>query len=303
MQAFTQIFNQRIFFGAMNWGMGHISRSIDMLRQLENQGNHLAIACNAEQEQIMRSYFPEAEYLALDGYPFYFSQKGFSSFHFLLQTPKLRQHIALEKKWVRDILKRKPFDLILSDHRYGFRHEDIPSVFITHQCELPLPWYGQIIQRIHASYLNAFDFCWIVDSELERFAGKLSSRPKIPSYYTGPLSRFEDAVQRKKWNIMVLNGPKAFHKLLIYHFKKELSTLDYVIGRHPEIPAHIPQIVSWREADLLLSEAKCIYSFCGYSTMMDVSRLGCAWRTIPTPGQREQEYLFQQKTLREGGLI
>ena len=303
MMALTEIFNQRILYGALNWGLGHISRSIELLRQLERQNNQLVIGCHSEQEQILRVYFPNATYVTMDGYPFDFSQKGFNSMKFFLQLPKLQKYLLREQKMIREYVNGAPIDLILSDHRYGFRHEDIPSIFITHQCQLPLPWYGKFLQTIHAFYLNKFNFCWIVDSESERFAGKLSNRPKIQSYYIGHLSRFERPVHEKKWNIMVLNGPKEFHSLLIIHFKAELCNLDYVIGCHPEIPAYIPQIISWREADSLLTESKAIYSFCGYSTMMDVCRLGCDWHTLPTPGQLEQEYLYQQKTLREGGSL
>jgi len=46
-------------------------------------------------------------------------------------------------------------------------------------------------------------------------------------------------------------------------------------------------------------QAAVIYSFSGYSTLMDVVQLGCVWKCIPTPGQREQEYIYK-KTLADG---
>ena len=174
---------------------------------------------------------------------------------------------------------------------------------MTHQCRLPLPWFGFMAQWVHRYFLRQFSTCWIMDDAGKRWAGKLSSAPNIPCYYLGNTSRFQRTSGPKKWNVLVLNGPSQFNALLIRHFQPEIGKLDYVIGTHSLIPPHIPQIQDWKEADRVLREAETLFSFCGYSTLLDVAALGCSWRTIPTPGQLEQEYLFQQKTLREGGFL
>jgi UDP:flavonoid glycosyltransferase YjiC (YdhE family) len=136
MTALEQIYNQRILYGALNWGMGHISRSIDLLRQLERQNNQLVIGCHSEQEQILRGYFPNAAYVTLDGYPISFSQNGFNSMKFFLQLPKLQKHLLREKKMVREFVKRASIDLILSDHRYvsGMRKFPAFSLRINANC-------------------------------------------------------------------------------------------------------------------------------------------------------------------------
>ena len=294
--------NRRILFAALNWGMGHVGRSIPLLKRLTDQGNCIIVACNSHQEAIYRNYFNDLIYKPLGDYPFIFNHRGFRSHDFIKSIPSLFQQHRHEKKYVEEIVHEENIDIILSDHRYGFRHPRVESIFITHQCHLPVPWYGFIIQAMHRYLMHRFQGCWIVDSETERWAGKLSKKPNIPSKYLGGLSRFNNPSKAKKGTVLVLNGPKEFHPLLIQHFQQEIPTVDCVIGTHSLIPEGIPQITDWVEADELLMNAKTVISFCGYSTLLDFEALKCEWRCIPTPGQFEQHYLFQQKTLREGGF-
>jgi len=295
--------NRRILFAALNWGMGHVSRSIPLLKQLADQGNCIVVACNSRQEAIYRNYMNDLHFKPLGDYPFVFHHRGFRSHDFVKSIPSLFKQHRLEKKYVEELVREEHIDLILSDHRYGFRHPRVESIFLTHQCQLPVPWYGFIIQAMHRYLMHRFHGCWIVDSETERWAGKLSKKPNIPSKYLGVLSRFNNQSKAKKGTVLVLNGPKEFHPLLIQHFQQEIREVDCVIGTHSLIPEGIPQITDWVEADHLLMNAKTVISFCGYSTLLDVEVLKCEWRCIPTPGQFEQHYLFQQKTLREGGLL
>jgi UDP-N-acetylglucosamine:LPS N-acetylglucosamine transferase len=64
----------------------------------------------------------------------------------------------------------------------------------------------------------------------------------------------------------------------------------------------------------LLLSASLIICRSGYSTLMDLSALGCKALLVPTPGQTEQEYLaeinagknyesIEQKNLNAGAII
>jgi hypothetical protein len=302
ISAIAHLRNRRILFGALHWGMGHVSRSIPLIETLIEQGNRIVIACNPIQEAIYRVYFPNVVYHSLSDYPFLFSDKGFRPVDIIRRIPKLFRHIQQEKRRVAELIEFECIDLILSDHRYGFVSSSIESVFITHQCALPLPYYGKVFQLIHQKLMGQFHTCWIADDANLRLAGKLSCAPKIPYLYLGVLSRFTSIQVDKKWKVLILNGPEAFHAFLIRRFEQELHDLDFIIGSHPLIPEAVPQITNWEEADKILKASHTIISFCGYSTLMDMQALQCDWITIPTPGQFEQEYLYQQKTLRDEGF-
>ncbi|NBO61665.1 MAG: hypothetical protein EBU82_11975 [Flavobacteriia bacterium] len=302
ISALANVRNRRILFGALNWGMGHVSRSIPLIASLLEQENRICIACNPAQETIYRVYFPHLTYYSLEDYPFLFSEKGFRPVDFLRRIPQLFRHIQREKVRVTEVVGIERIDLVISDHRYGFLSSKVESIFITHQCRLPLPPYGRIFQFFHRNLMRKFNACWIADDQILRLAGKLSCEPKMPHVYLGVLSRFSVSHGHQPWKVLLLNGPEAFHTLLIRHFEQELHDVDYAIGTHPLIPEGIPQITNWEEADEILKASHTVISFCGYSTLMDMQALQCHWITLPTPGQYEQEYLFQQKTLREGGF-
>ena len=48
------LFNQRIVFSALNWGMGHISRCLPLLTQLQRQGNQITLFCSEKQQKVFQ---------------------------------------------------------------------------------------------------------------------------------------------------------------------------------------------------------------------------------------------------------
>ena len=67
-----QISNAKIIFSPLNWGMGHVSRSIPILQQLLQQNNSIIVFCSAEQERIYTEYFNELHYERHEPYDFSF---------------------------------------------------------------------------------------------------------------------------------------------------------------------------------------------------------------------------------------
>lgn len=279
--------------------MGHVGRSIPILEQLMNQGNTVIIACNDDQRLFYKCYFKNIDFIDHSGYPFAFKPSGFSKTTFLATLPKLIvrhfKELGVTRKWV----KEHKIDYVISDQRYGFRSHLCHSVLITHQVSLPLPWYCFPVQVLNTYLLKRFDSCWVVDDAFHSFAGKLSKTNRKSAQYIGIQSRFKSMSQTEKKNqeILLLNGPKEFHSLLIASLLAKNPHIETIIGDAKNISdKHCIPSNDWLAIDHALLSAKKIYSFCGYSTMMDVSFLGCEWECIPTPGQWEQEYLYSLKT-------
>jgi hypothetical protein len=298
-----QISNAKIIFSPLNWGMGHVSRSIPLLEQLLNQHNSITVFCSAAQREIYELYFSNLSFIQHEPYAFSFGKKGFNNLGFIKQLPGLLNQHQRELKRIAEYIALYPTDYIISDQRYGFRNASVYSIFITHQCRLALPWYLGLGQFINRSLIQRFNMTWIMDDEHQRFAGKLSGKFASNQHYIGVKSRFHLASSVKKeertLHILVVNGPTEFHPFLVKAFESEINKIDVIIGGHLDKPVNIPRVCSWSEADEILEKAATIYSFCGYSTLMDVVALGCEWKSIPTPGQWEQGYLHK-KTLTEG---
>ena len=141
--------------------MGHVSRSLPILEQLLRQNNVITVFCSAPQEAIYASYFNNLHFIRHDSYSFSFSNEGFKLTRFIRKLPTLiKQHVK-ERNRINQYLRTNPTDYVISDQRYGFRGKSGCSIFITHQCTLPLPWYLAFGQCINRFLIKRFDATWI----------------------------------------------------------------------------------------------------------------------------------------------
>jgi predicted glycosyltransferase len=138
-------------------------------------------------------------------------------------------------------------------------------------------------------------------------AGELSHpklQPNIPLKYIGPLSRFENAEQKKIFDIcIIISGPEPqrtiFEEVLLKQIKDYPGKIAFVRGLpeqdevklsengNIEFKDHLPA----KELNELLLQSSIFVGRSGYSTVMDLVKLQLPGILIPTPGQTEQEYL------------
>lgn len=303
----TDIHGKTILISPLNWGMGHVARCIPLIKKLVNQNNHVIVACSEIQRKIFEIYFLNTTITLIDheGYPFRFYGNGNFIFDLLLNFKKLIKRHHLELIQVNQIIQKYEIDLVISDHRYGFRSDKCVSIFMTHQTQLPLPWYFKIAQVWHKKQLLKFDFQWIVDDETRRLAKKLSNKEGFPnSAYIGFLSRFEkqfsEKIERNK-GVLLISGPSEYYPILFDRFKSQINSceIDLIVGNEDafklyktlNLGAEFHYSANWMETDEIIKKAKKIYGFCGYSTLMDLQFLNCENELIACPGQLEQLYL------------
>lgn len=278
----------------LNWGFGHVSRSIGLIRQLQGQGNEVIFAGDEQQAVIIKQYFPDLKVIEHEGYPFNFRGKGRFAVDLFLSLPRLVKQFTKEKNRAEEIVQREKPDLLISDHRYGFRSDIVPSVFVTHQLQLPIEWYQSAMQLWHKNLINRFETVWVMDTKERKLAGKLSaSRGYDNVLYIGPYSRFMDGTEtgdKTVDTVLIASGPDIYAQQLVDLYAKPgviVVCADSI--RTPEGVARFSG--DWLKQDELIRSAKHIISRSGYSTIMDAQFLDASFKIIPTPGQREQEYL------------
>lgn len=302
----SEVQNKKILFSCLNWGMGHVSRSIGLIHSLIKQNNTVIIAGESDQLKIFKTYFTEIQTIELAGYPFEFEENKSFQQAIWKQKSKLRKFMNYEKKWVNEKVSEYAIDLVLSDHRYGFRSRKCISIFITHQIHLPLIGIYSFFQLFHSFWMKQFNAVWIIDDTEDKLAGKLSSSPNLKHFeYIGWFSRFQlnaesTSSQKKDISILVLSGPNVHLDYLYQNFLLHANNQNQqiVIGK-PSALALLPkhdhvsylESSNWLELDMVLTEATEIFSFFGYSTLMDAKFLSADFYLIPCPGQWEQEYL------------
>lgn len=288
--------NKIILLSSLNWGMGHVSRSIGLIDTLTAQNNKVLIACDQSQKNIFKQYFPDMEYIHIEGYPFEFKGKGEFSKDLLFTFRKLNRRLKSEVKDVKEILKNRQIDLIISDHRYGFRSMNVHSVFLTHQYNLPTKNSYRFVDSIHKRLISKFDSVWLLDSADNSYAGNLSKCNLPNASFVEIQSRFKRYPKRgnstqNNHKVLIASGPLVYAQKLIDDHKDDPS-INLFLGNE-KLNYHGRKHVSgsWIDIDQVLLNADTIVSYCGYSTIMDSQFLSARFDLKPTVGQLEQEYL------------
>jgi hypothetical protein len=286
--------NQKVLFGCLNWGSGHIARSIPLLQDLSANGNELFIRCTEEQEFVFRKYSVSAFFLVHDGFQFRFKGDGNFTREMVRNGLRFAKWNRREHQIVERLVAKHQLSFVLSDHSYGLRSSNAHSIFITHQTKLP-PKAGWLAQQIHQRWITRFDEIWIMDEAENRLAGILSDSVSNSSYI-GWYSRFRNmettTVPGKV--VGIVSGPEPYAEQLFHWILKNYGQQELVLissKSYTGLPNNIKLINDWEQADLEIASAETIVSRNGYSTLMDLKFLNKKSILIPTPGQLEQEYL------------
>lgn len=298
-------------FSPLNWGLGHATRLIPLIRRACEKQFDIGIAAESAQLKLLENEFPDATFFELSNSKIKYSKSKRQFVKIALQAPLFLKNTAKENNDLKAIIRQAKPDIIISDNRYGFRHKDILSVFITHQLAPKLPrsfgFAEKSVSALHRRYISAFDYCLVPD-----FPGKLNlagnlSHPKIlprRTYYLGALSRFSlpEKLPRKDIDFTaVISGPEPqrsiFFDIVVSEFKKHKGRKIILSG----LPEHkqndsesdtlvYPHLPAKELQDVLL-RSKLVISRAGYSSIMDFFSLRKTAIIVPTPGQTEQEYL------------
>lgn len=299
----------------LDWGLGHASRCIPIIKYLLEKGHKVIVAGSGLSLELLQQNFKdEVVFVNIPGYNISYA-KGANTFAFkvLQQVPHILQTIQSEHKLVQQLVQQFEIDAIISDNRYGVYHRAIPSVFMTHQYQI-LSGSGTIMDKLllklHESRMQRFQSIWIVDEERRQDAlvCKLShpiSMRMSNVEYIGHLSQLESAPYHSsglKRILLLLSGPEPARTQLYQQFLEQAIPLDqysFVIITGSNLPiesvaaAHIQQygLSDQTFIQSQLQAADMVVCRSGYSTIMDLIAVQQKALLIPTPGQTEQEYV------------
>ena len=128
----TSLAGKKLLLAPLDWGLGHATRCVPVIKDLLNSGSEVWLAGEGAQEKLLREEFPLLPFLPLKGYRIKYGKTGLTA-KILLQVPSILQSIKEENRWLKEQISKHKFDAVISDNRYGLYHENIFSVFITHQ--------------------------------------------------------------------------------------------------------------------------------------------------------------------------
>ncbi len=305
------LIHKKILIVPLDWGLGHATRCIPLIKVLQQLGHEIIIASLGEPLVLLKKEFPDISFIPLRGYNMnYTKNKRWLLLKILLQMPKILLRIKRERQWLGKIISKWGINMVISDNRFGVYTKKVPCIFITHQLRIKAPyeWLEYLIQKVNYSYINSYTECWVPDLKDDfNIAGDLSHPSKLPSVpvrYISSLSRFslKENTEKKFIYLFMLSGPEPQRtileekilkvalgltgKVMILRGKPGEENIDES-GNNVKILNHLDTA----KLEETINASEYIISRSGYTTIMEVLSLKKKTILIPTPGQTEQEYL------------
>lgn len=302
---------KRILFTALNWGLGHASRSIPLIQKAIALDLQPYLAAEGEALALWQAQFPNLPHIALPAYNIRYPSQNMS-WNMALQLPQILRAMAKEQALLPKLVDKYQISLLLNDNRYGCYLSSLPSAFLGHQLRIAFPysWQKALFQPINRYLLQKHRLIWLPDYEGEgNLSGELGQGLPWPNIrYIGPLSRLPATdLQQEDYEIVaLLSGPEPQRQYLENELRQKLAQLPQKsliirgkIGEEGEqLSGDYPHILPYaggRELSSYLLSAQLLILRGGYSSLMDLAQLKAgAMLLCPTPGQTEQEYLAQK---------
>lgn len=311
----SDIQNQIVVVSPLDWGLGHATRCIPIIKQLKLNGNTCIIASSGNAFSLLQKEFPNDILEELPAYNIKYGKTSFTTLcKLLFQIPKALRVKKQEQKQIQKIVDKYSVTTIISDNRFGIYSSLCKNIFVTHQLRVRLPFVLRFLEKIfywtNKSIIAKYDECWIPDYEGEdNLSGLLSHSWNVPhAKFIGPLSAKERIECEKLYDIaVILSGPEPQKSLLEKELHSILETLPHkvffanscgVYSDNKLIVSYSHQLTN-EEISSILCKSKIVISRAGYSSIMDYEKLGCNAILVPTPGQSEQEYLASYLATKE----
>lgn len=300
--------NKRILIAPLDWGLGHATRCVPIIRQLLLKNCTVFIASSGRALFLLQKEFPQLKSFEIAAYDPIYPESSLMVIKMALQLPKFLKTINHEQRQIEKIIERNQIDVIISDNRYGCFSKKVKSILITHQLNIQMPsmfkWMEGGVNRYNAKKIKQFSECWVPALEQSLISLLTENRSSLNIRYIGYLSRFEKKSLPVKYDVcLICSGPEPQRSILerIVRTQLKKSSLNSIIIRgkteamnkvyKKEQSYNIVNYLAAEEMNEVIEQSALVISRPGYSTVMDLAKLNKKAVFIPTPGQTEQEYL------------
>jgi uncharacterized protein (TIGR00661 family) len=301
-----------LIYSVCSWGLGHSTRSLPIIRKLIEENNKITIISNGRSLELLKKELGrEVEYLDIPDYPMLISN---NSRQFIAKSivywPLFIKKMESGLQKLTKIVKKKSYDIIISDGRYDMYNKVIPSFFISHQMRIMNPLRINFLETgselFNMFFFKRFKEIIIPDYKENGLSGDLSHNLKKIDVnklnYVGVLSDFKKKKIKKDIDYLIsISGPEPQRTIFEEKILSQIGYLDgnivITLGKSDEkkeINKESIKIFSFLNKETredYLNRSKIVISRSGYSTLLDLAVIGAKALMTPTPGQIEQEYL------------
>jgi hypothetical protein len=307
---------RRILFAVHDWGLGHATRSLVLIRALVARGDDvIVLMAESPGLQLLRTELGDAcEYHCYTDLPKPFSRyPAWFYIRMSLATPIVWLRFELEQRLTEKLVRERRIDAVVSDSRLGVWSRDAPSYCVFHSLRQIIPGrpaaLERLIERAQRRLLRGYRAILVPDVDAgATLAGDLAHDLDLDwgqgrVIYLGPLSelRTEKAAEDIDCYFSI-SGVEPHMTMLAQRVLAALPALPgrivVTLGR-PEAAgesrtiggATVHGYLDRHAQAEMLARARVIAGRSGYTTLMELAGLGKRALFVPTPGQSEQEYL------------
>ena len=202
--SFLTLHFYRVLVAPLNWGLGHATRCVPIIRELLRQGKEVVIAAEGYPLRFLRREFPHLEWVEFEGLKVEYADGESQVGAMLRQLPGFLRGIWREHRELKRIVEAYDIQVVISDNRFGLWCRDAYSVYMTHQLMVKMPRGLRCLEwgvwRLHRWFIRHYDECWVPDVEGDdNLSGDLSHKYPLlkNTKFIGVLSRF--STEKIEW--------------------------------------------------------------------------------------------------------
>jgi len=308
---------RRILFAVHDWGLGHATRSLVLIRALVQRGDAVTILmAESPGLALLRAELGDA----CEFYPYEDIPKPFSRypaiFYFRMScsVPQIWLRFAMEQRLTERLVRERRINAVVSDSRLGVWSREAPSYCIFHSLRQIIPGrparLERTVERAQRYALRGYRAILVPDAEGDdALAGDLAHDLDLDwngkLVYLGPLSELTpNGADEDIDYFFSISGVEPHRTMLA---ERVLAALPALRGRsvvtlgRPGAATNVRTIgdatvhdyLDRRAQGEMLARSRVIVGRSGYTTLMEGAGFGKRALFVPTPGQSEQEYLAQ----------
>src|ERR1017187_10253799 len=99
--------HKRILICPLNWGLGHATRCIPIIRLLRKKNAEIIIAADGRSLELLKQEFPDLEFIRLQGYDINYPTGDSMILKMFFSIPKIVNGIYKEHQIRKKIIKEK----------------------------------------------------------------------------------------------------------------------------------------------------------------------------------------------------
>jgi UDP-N-acetylglucosamine transferase subunit ALG13 len=312
----------KILFAVQDWGLGHATRSLVLIRALLDEGHAVTVLSTGPALRLLCSELGErCGYTELRDIPKPVSRRAFwFQTRMALSLPQIFLTLRRERAFVQRLWERERFERIVSDSRFGVWLPQVPSYFLTHSLRQIVPgrsrWLETLVEHSQRKLLAggrkilvpdveangglAGDLCHDVACDWGtgrvEYLGILSSlqRRRTPQDIDCFISVSGPEPQRTLFERIVLEQAPQLPGRVVIALGRAGAPNSTLEGGRIRIHGYLDRA----HQEDTMNRARLVVSRSGYTTLMELAELGRRALLVPTPGQTEQQYLARHHEAR-----